>query len=99
MNRTQAQLEALAAARAKRKIAAERRAPEGWRSPEHLLTDTREYIARACVPGHSSPMNSLAIYLRVNPRTVQRWLAGEKMPMQPTLDAIAQWRRVKAAGL
>jgi transcriptional regulator with XRE-family HTH domain len=92
--KTPAKMAALAAARAKRDIAAPRVAPDGWRSPEHLLDDTREYVGR--FPGLHI---ELARYLAVSSKSVQRWLRREKMPLQATLDAIAQWRRVKKAGL
>lgn len=92
--RTPAQLKALANARLKRASAAPRTPPEGWRSVEHLLDDTREFVGRA-----SGYTMELARYLSVEPRSVNRWLRREKIPQQETLDAIAQWRRVKAAGL
>jgi hypothetical protein len=60
----------------------------------HLLDDTREYVGR--FPGLHI---ELARYLAVSSKSVQRWLRREKMPLQATLDAIAQWRRVKKAGL
>ena len=88
-----AKLAALAAARAARDCAAPRTAPEGWRSVEHLLDDTREYVGRFGLT------MELARYLGVGEKSVRRWLKREKLPQQPTLDAIANWRRVKAAGL
>lgn len=93
-----AKLAALAAAREKRKIAAARTAPEGWRSPDHLLIDTREFCA-----GHhlhsSSGLTALARYLGASESHTRRWLSLEKMPMQPTLELIAQWRRNRAVGV
>lgn len=87
-SRTPAQLAALAAARAKRTSAAPRIAPAGYRSVEHFLDDTREYVGRQY--GRSA---ELARYLNVGTKTVSRWLSREKLPMQPTIDAIAGWRR------
>lgn len=98
-SKTPDQLAALAKARKKRGSAAPRMAPEGWRSVQHLMTDTREYCARKCVPGHHSELRSLANYLGVNESSVRRWLSGEKTPMQKNIDSIAQWRRNRAAGL
>lgn len=96
--RSPAQLAALAAARARRAVAAPRVAPEGWRSPEHLIEDTREYCAVRSSPTHSE-LNRLADYLGVSPDTARHWLSRGKQPMQSTLDAIAQWRRIRQAGL
>ena len=92
--RTPKQLAALAKAREKRAIAAERTVPEGWRSVDHLLDDTREYLGR--YPGLTV---ELARYLGVNESSVRRWVKREKMPLQETIDTIARWRRVKKAGL
>ena len=86
--RTPGQLAALAAAREKRASAAPRTAPEGYRSVEHFLDDVREYVGRQY--GRSA---ELAHYLNVGTKTVSRWLHREKLPMQPTIDAIAGWRR------
>lgn len=93
-SRTPAQLAALAAAREKRQAAAARVAPEGWRSPEHLLDDTREFLAR-----RAGATAELAQYLGVDESSIRRWVKREKMPLQETLDSIARWRRVKASGL
>lgn len=91
---SRAKLSALKKARAARETARERTAPEGWRSVEHLLDDTRDYLAR-----YAGLTVELARYLGVNEASVRRWVKREKMPMQETIDAIAQWRRVKKAGL
>lgn len=96
--RSPAQLDALASAREKRAIAKQRTAPEGWRSVDHLMLDTREYCAKYSIPGHSSELRALATYLRVGESSVRRWLNGEKTPLQPTIAAIAQWRRNRKAG-
>jgi hypothetical protein len=91
---TSAKLAALAVARSKRKQATDPlMPPDGWRSAEHLLDDTREYLSRWKLTVE------LADYLGVDEKSVRRWVKREKLPRQDTLNAIAQWRRVKAAGL
>ena len=94
MKRTRAQLAALAVARTRRACSEPRVAPDGWRSPEHLLSDTREYCGRQL-----GRVAILAEYLGVNDRSLRRWLRLEKTPLQTTLEAIAQWRRHQSAGL
>jgi hypothetical protein len=91
--RTPAQLAALEAARQKRVAANPRTTPEGYRSVEHFLDDLREYLGRYGLT------NELARYLRVNESSVRKWIKREKIPLQPTIDAMHQWRRTKQAGL
>lgn len=91
---SKSKLAALAAARQARASAQPRTGPDGWRSPEHLLDDTREFLGR-----HAGLTAELARYLRVNEGSVRRWVKREKMPVQSTLEQIAQWRRVKKTGL
>jgi DNA-binding transcriptional regulator YiaG len=93
MARTPAQLSALAAARSRRASNAARTVPDGYRSVEHFLDEVREYVGRWQLT------NELARYLRVNEASVRRWVKREKIPLQPTLDAMATWMRTKKAGL
>jgi hypothetical protein len=79
-------LKALKAARQKRATAQPRTAPEGYRSVEHFLDSAREFVGRR--PGATM---ELARYLRVNESSIRRWLKREKLPLQPTLEAIAHW--------
>ncbi len=92
--RTPAQLEALAAARRQRAVAAPRTPPAGYRSVEHFLDTAREFVG-----SHSGYTMELARYLNVTTRPLSRWLKREKIPMQPTLDAIERWMRIKQSGL
>lgn len=90
-----AKLAALAELRSRRKIATTPIAPPpGWASAEALLYNTREFCGR-----HSGMTMELSRYLRVNESSVRRWLKGEKMPRQETVDKIGAWRRIKEAGL
>ena len=84
--RTPAQIEALALARLRRQIAAERTIPGGYRSLDHLMRCAEDQAKRVR-GGHAN----LARYLRVDERTVRRWLKLEKKPLNPTLEAIAAW--------
>lgn len=78
---------ALAKARAARAVAQPRTAPAGYRSVEHFLDSAQETMGRR--PRGAS---ELAAYLRVNHANIRRWLVTrERIPMQPTLDAIASW--------
>jgi hypothetical protein len=88
-----AQLAALEAARLKRAIACPRKQPEGYRSVEHFLDDTRDYVGRYGLT------SDLARYLRVNESSVRKWIKREKIPLQPTIDAIHRWLLAKKAGL
>jgi DNA-binding transcriptional regulator YiaG len=36
-------------------------------------------------------VRELADYLRVNESSVRKWLKREKLPLQPTIDAIHRW--------
>lgn len=92
--RTPAQLAALAEARMKRASARERKPPEGYRSVEHFLDEVREFVGR-----RSGATVDLANYLRVNNSSVGRWIRREKIPLQPTIDAINRWMVSKRAGL
>lgn len=87
--RTPAQLAALAAARKNRESAAKRTPPEGYRSVEHFLDSVREAVGR-----RNGATIELANYLRVNEGSVRRWIKREKIPMQPTIDALARWMEI-----
>jgi hypothetical protein len=78
--------EALKAARAKRAVAHPRITPEGYRSVEHFLDSVREHVGSV-----KGATRSLAAYLNVDEASVRRWIKREKIPLQPTLDAIAKW--------
>lgn len=92
---TPAKLAALAAARAKRKIATTPIAPPpGWPSWEALRVNTQDYCRRQ--PGRIADLSG---YIGTGTSSVRRWLRGDKIPRQDTVDKIGQWRRVKEAGL
>jgi hypothetical protein len=84
--RSPKQLAALAAARQKRAIAAERTPPEGYRSVEHFLDDAREFVGR-----RAGATMELARYLNVDESNVRGWLTRKKIPLQPTLDDMHLW--------
>lgn len=81
-----AKLRALAQARAARAIAAQRRCPDGYRSVDHFLACAREAVGR-----RAGGTMELARYLGVGDASLRRWLKGHKLPLQPTIDAIAGW--------
>lgn len=89
---SKARLEALAIARAAREIERERRVPPGWKSIDHLLMDTREFCGR-----QYGRQTMLARFLGVDSSTLTKWLTNKKLPVQDTIDAIAQWRQKMAA--
>ncbi len=89
-----ARAQALAAARAARASAQERKAPDGYRSVEHFLDCVREFVGR-----RSGATVELAGYLRVNESSVRKWIKREKIPLQHTLEAIHRWMVSKKAGL
>lgn len=92
--RTPAQLAALAAARERRATAAPRTVPTGYRSIAHLLDCAQEAAGRRA---HGT--QELAAYLGVTQRPVRAWLRDRaKVPLQPTLDAIALWLQSQAKG-
>lgn len=77
---------ALQVARQSRAVAAERVAPEGYRSVEHFLDCVRERLG-----SRTGATAALAAYLGVTERSVRRWAKREKLPMQGTIDAMARW--------
>lgn len=90
---TAAKLAALAAARAKRKQSTDPIiAPEGWRSVDHLMQDTREFCLR------TQATKVLARNLGITDRPLRSWLSGKRIPRQATVNAIAVWRKGQSIG-
>lgn len=87
---SRAKSEALEKARASRAVARDRQAPGGYRSVEHFLDSVREAVG-----SRAGATVELASYLRVNEASVRRWVKREKMPLQPTIDAMARWMQTR----